>query len=281
MLDACEAAFCATPTRSSRCSTCMLSELKKQGLEALDLARAAVRPDVAEAVLHEPGDGGEPVVSEVLRTGYTWKGKVLRPAMVKVAARLRDASGRATRVVREGLLQGPRRRRRRRAEGHHQGLPQAGARELHPDKHPGDAAAEERFKEVSAAYDVLGDEAKRKEYDEVRRLGPMGGCARRRWPGPGGIRLQRRRHGRAGGSATCSAACSAAAAAAARRSAAPARSAAPTSRPTLTLDFADAAHGITTTLHLTSDAQCSTCHGSGAKPGTQPKRVLATAADVA
>ena len=39
----------------------------------------------------------------------------------------------------------------------------------------------------------------------------------------------------------------------------------------LTLDFADAAHGITTTLHLTSDAQCSTCHGSGAKPGTTPK----------
>ncbi|HZX56008.1 MAG TPA: J domain-containing protein, partial [Ilumatobacteraceae bacterium] len=39
---------------------------------------------------------------------------------------------------------------------------------------------------------------------------------------------------------------------------------------TLNLDFADAAQGLTTTLHLTSDAQCSTCHGSGAKPGTQP-----------
>src|SRR5882757_1506497 len=48
------------------------------------------------------------------------------------------------------------------------------ARDSHPDTHPGDAAAEERFKEVSAAYDVLGDEAKRKEYDEVRRLGPVG-----------------------------------------------------------------------------------------------------------
>ena len=44
----------------------------------------------------------------------------------------------------------------------------------HPDANPGDTAAEERFKEISAAYDVVGDEAKRKEYDEVRRLGPVG-----------------------------------------------------------------------------------------------------------
>src|SRR5215468_11329105 len=49
------------------------------------------------------------------------------------------------------------------------------ARDNHPDTHPGDNAAENRFKEISAAYDVVGDEAKRKEYDEVRRLGPMGG----------------------------------------------------------------------------------------------------------
>ena len=46
------------------------------------------------------------------------------------------------------------------------------ARETHPDTNPG---KEERFKEVSAAYDVIGDADKRKEYDEVRRLGPMGG----------------------------------------------------------------------------------------------------------
>src|SRR3954451_6872906 len=60
------------------------------------------------------------------------------------------------------------------------------ARDNHPDTHPGDAKAEERFKEISAAYDVLGDQAKRKEYDEVRRLGPAatpyGGGA-----GPGGF----------------------------------------------------------------------------------------------
>ena len=49
------------------------------------------------------------------------------------------------------------------------------AKENHPDAKPGDAAAEARFKEISAAYDVLGDADKRKEYDEVRRLGPIGG----------------------------------------------------------------------------------------------------------
>ena len=46
------------------------------------------------------------------------------------------------------------------------------ARQYHPDANPNNAAAEERFKEISAAYDVLGDEARRREYDEVRRLGP-------------------------------------------------------------------------------------------------------------
>src|SRR5262247_3778691 len=49
------------------------------------------------------------------------------------------------------------------------------SRQYHPDTNSGDKAAEERFKEVSAAYDVVGDAEKRKEYDEVRKLGPMGG----------------------------------------------------------------------------------------------------------
>src|ERR1700742_3284397 len=45
------------------------------------------------------------------------------------------------------------------------------AKQYHPDANPG---SEDRFKEISAAYDVLGDEAKRKEYDEVRRMGSAG-----------------------------------------------------------------------------------------------------------
>jgi molecular chaperone DnaJ len=151
------------------------------------------------------------------------------------------------------------------------------ARDNHPDTHPGDNAAEERFKAVSAAYDVLGDEAKRKEYDEVRALGPMGGGGFggggfNPTSGPGGFNGQTfdfnvgsdglgdmlgQMFGRG------------------RRGGGPSAAGGPQRgddlSATLTLDFADAAHGITTTLYLTSDAQCSTCHGSGARPGTQPK----------
>ena len=49
------------------------------------------------------------------------------------------------------------------------------AKKFHPDANPGDAPAEERFKEISAAYDVLGDSGKRVEYDEVREQAASGG----------------------------------------------------------------------------------------------------------
>ena len=87
VLDACEAAFVAHPAEIEPLFNLLLTELKKQGLEALDLSGQTFDPAKADAVIHEEGEGdgsGNPVVSYVLRTGYTWKGRVLRPAMVKV-----------------------------------------------------------------------------------------------------------------------------------------------------------------------------------------------------
>ncbi len=142
------------------------------------------------------------------------------------------------------------------------------ARELHPDQNPGDDAAEERFKAVSTAYDVLGDEAKRKEYDEVRRLGPMAGG--QPGGGPGGFSFNVGDMQGGDVSDLLGQMFGRGARQPGRGAAAPRRGADLTAH--LTLEFADAATGLTTTLHLTSDAQCSTCDGSGAKPGTTPSR---------
>jgi molecular chaperone GrpE len=83
VLDAAEAAFVRYPDEVGPLLNQMLVELKKHGLEILALENEPFDPEFAEAVAHEPGDGGEPIVAEVLRSGYTWKEKVLRPAMVR------------------------------------------------------------------------------------------------------------------------------------------------------------------------------------------------------
>ncbi len=57
--------------------------LEKEGLERIDPVEKSFDPNEADAVAHEDADEG-PIVSEVLRPGYRWKGRVLRPAMVKV-----------------------------------------------------------------------------------------------------------------------------------------------------------------------------------------------------
>jgi molecular chaperone DnaJ len=147
------------------------------------------------------------------------------------------------------------------------------SRQYHPDTNEGDKAAEERFKEVSAAYDVIGDPEKRKEYDEVRKLGPMGGMFGGGAPGggaTGGFRFEdvgdlgdvlgglfgRGRRGARGAGTT-------------GRGTGPHRG--QDLEAELHLDFEDAVQGLTTTIHLTSEAACSTCHGSGARPGTTPR----------
>lgn len=62
----------------------LTDSLAKEGLERIDPLGQAFDPTEHDAVMHEPGDGGDPEVIEVLRAGYRWKGRVLRAAMVKV-----------------------------------------------------------------------------------------------------------------------------------------------------------------------------------------------------
>ena len=148
------------------------------------------------------------------------------------------------------------------------------ARDLHPDQNPGDAVAEEKFKEIAAAYDVLGDDAKRKEYDEVRAMGPMSGMGGMGGRGaPGGFTFNVEDMGGAGGigdlfGSMFGSGGQGRGRAGGASGVGPRRGADITAQ--LTVDFKDAVHGLTTTLYLTTDAQCSTCNGSGAKPGTSP-----------
>ncbi|HET7682388.1 MAG TPA: molecular chaperone DnaJ [Marmoricola sp.] len=150
------------------------------------------------------------------------------------------------------------------------------ARENHPDSKPGDKAAEERFKAVAEAYDVIGDAEKRKEYDELRSMVNSGGFGGG-FPGgfgggfPGGQGggtqggfdvsdllggLFGDRGGFGGGFGGRA------------RATRPTRG---TDVETQTsIDFTDAIDGTTIKLRLTSDEACPTCHGSGGKPGTQP-----------
>jgi molecular chaperone GrpE len=83
VLDAAEAAYLRHPDEIGPLLNVMLGELRKHGLETLDLDGQPFDPEVAEAVAHEAGGGGGVVVADVLRSGYRWKGRTLRPAMVR------------------------------------------------------------------------------------------------------------------------------------------------------------------------------------------------------
>jgi molecular chaperone DnaJ len=161
------------------------------------------------------------------------------------------------------------------------------ARELHPDHNPGNSEAEERFKAVSEAYDVLSDDSKRKEYDEMRSLFGAGAFRRGARTGGGGGGFDPgdifgnfggtgtgtagtgndRRFGGAGFSDLFGSIFSGGAGPARPRGPARGRDV----EAEVTLSFGDAVRGVTLPLTLRAPGVCDTCHGSGAKPGTQPR----------
>jgi molecular chaperone DnaJ len=149
------------------------------------------------------------------------------------------------------------------------------ARKYHPDANEGDAKAEERFKEISEAYNVLSDDKRRKEYDEARTLFGGGGP---RMPGSGGQAggysfdlgdlfgsgagtssggrlgdLLGGVFGNRGGTTQ----------------ARPRRGADVETE--TTLPFSDAIEGTTVSLRLTGEGACKDCMGTGAKAGTVPR----------
>lgn len=150
------------------------------------------------------------------------------------------------------------------------------ARENHPDAKPGDAAAEERFKEISAAYDVVGDADKREQYDEARAMGPMGGFGGPGGPGPGpggpgGFTFDASQFAGGGGGGIGDILGNLFGGGGGRsgRATGPMRGADLAAE--VHIAFVDAVDGIETTLNLVGNAVCRTCAGSGAEPGTLPR----------
>ena len=233
VLDACDAAVPTAARRVEPIWPALYGALEKEGLERIDPAGKPFDPAEAEAVMHEPGEGGpHPSSPRPCAPGYRWRGRGAAPGHGQ-GHRLRKVDGAQREWFEKDyyrVLGVSETATAKEIKSAYRKL----SRQYHPDANPGDKAAEERFKEVSAAYDVVGDAEKRKEYDEVRRLGPVGGVPR---GGRGGRRRAAFRSRTSATSATCSAACSAAAAGRRCRggpAAAPARTAGRTSRPSCT-----------------------------------------------
>ncbi len=145
------------------------------------------------------------------------------------------------------------------------------ARKYHPDANKGDSASEERFKEISEAYNVLSDPKRRSEYDEARSL--FGTGAARMPGGAGGQfgtfdlgdifgstgsggRLGDLLGGMFGGRTTS-------------QQTRPRRGTDVETE--ASLSFSDAIDGATVSLRLTDEGPCKVCRGTGAKAGTVPK----------
>jgi molecular chaperone GrpE len=85
VLDACEAAIAHGAADVEPVRATLVGTLTKLGLAVIDEKDVPFDPNVHEAVISEPGGETEgPVVAEVMRTGFAWNGRVVRPAMVKV-----------------------------------------------------------------------------------------------------------------------------------------------------------------------------------------------------
>jgi len=150
------------------------------------------------------------------------------------------------------------------------------AQKHHPDANAGNKESEERFKEISGAYDVVGDEEKRKQYDQVREMAASGagagGFPGGAGAGPGGVRYENVNvgdigdlgdlfgnlfgGGGVGGGAR------------GRTSRQPSRGADLETQ--VRISFDDAMAGTTVPVRIKGPAPCPTCGGSGAEPGTSP-----------
>src|SRR4051794_5965914 len=148
------------------------------------------------------------------------------------------------------------------------------ARDLHPDKNPGDAAAENRFKEVSEAYDVLSDATKRKEYDEARTLFGNGGFRPGGFGTPGtssGFDMSDLFGASSGLGDLFTDLFGQASSTAGTRGPSPSQRGNDLSAD-IDLGFEESVRGTTLPLQMSGPSRCRTCFGSGARPGTSPRR---------
>lgn len=151
------------------------------------------------------------------------------------------------------------------------------AKQYHPDANQNDPKAAEKFKDISEAYGVLGDAEKRKQYDEMRRLGAFGGFGTRgssARPGAGRarpgaqseVRFEDFDIGGLGGLGEIFSSMFGAGARGARGRSAPEQG--QSVETTLEIPFRTAARGGKVPVDLEVTEECSTCNGSGGAPGS-------------